>query len=324
MRSQINPTERPTGFLTNSSCISRQLSMQCRQCTGRHAYPLLAGRAGPAAAYPQGVCRSICSGLIEETILKRGHLRQLIVIDQVNKIEQVNQGGDHEEMDMEAFDDMTGEILSGAEVMKARKKELDYADLKKVWVPIARAEAERKGYKIISTRWIDINKGDNINPNYRSRFVGREFNDGKEDGLFAATPPLEALRLIISRTATIEKKRPHCRRVIMVNDVARAFFEAPMSRSVCVELPPEQRLPGEDKVGLLKKSLYGTRDAAANFQKLVKQVMVMAGFTVNVYNPCTFYHPGRDLMTLVHGDDFVTSGRRADVEWLKKVLNDQF
>ena len=40
-------------------------------------------------------------------------------------------------------------------------------------------------------------------------------------GFFASTPPLEALRLIISDAAT---RDPEWDKVIMVNDVARAFF----------------------------------------------------------------------------------------------------
>ena len=90
-----------------------------------------------------------------ETESKTGHLKQLIVIDQVNEIGQVNQLGDHDENDMEAFDDLTGETLDGKEVMKARKKELNYADLKKVWTPIPRSEAKRKEYKIIDARYMD-------------------------------------------------------------------------------------------------------------------------------------------------------------------------
>ena len=38
--------------------------------------------------------------------------------------------------------------------------------------------------------WIDINKGDEDMPNYRSRLVAKEFNDGAGEGLFASTPPL--------------------------------------------------------------------------------------------------------------------------------------
>ena len=54
----------------------------------------------------------------------------------------------------------------------------------------------------------------------------------------------------------------------MINDVARAFFEAPMRRMLCVELPEEDKTEmdrAQDNVGLLNMSLYGTRDAAANF-----------------------------------------------------------
>ena len=38
--------------------------------------------------------------------------------------------------------------------------------------------------------------------------------------------------------------------MIMVNGVARAFFEAPMRRDICVELPAEAG-EGEDMVGHL-------------------------------------------------------------------------
>ena len=71
-------------------------------------------------------------------------------------------------------------------------------------------------------------------------------------------------------------------------------------------------------------SLYGTRDAAANFQAEVRKEMKKAGFVVNLYNPSTYYHPQKDLKTLVHGDDFVTSGRRRDMQWFQDVLKKRF
>ena len=51
--------------------------------------------------------------------------------------------------------------------------------------------------------WIDTNQGDAEHPNVRCRLVGKEFRTGPDDALFASTPPLEALRLIISRAATL-------------------------------------------------------------------------------------------------------------------------
>ena len=54
------------------------------------------------------------------------------------------------------------------------------------------------GKKPIGKKWLDINKGDNDNANYRSRCVAKEIAYDKQDGLFAATPPLEVLKLILS------------------------------------------------------------------------------------------------------------------------------
>ena len=142
-----------------------------------------------------------------------------------------------EEKGHAAYDDVTGEILDPKEVMKARLKELECIDNKKVWRKISRRDALEKGIKIIKSRWIDVNKGDAVSPNYRSRFVGKEFNDGWEEGLFAATPPLEALRLLVSEAATVDEKGEVGNKVVMINDIARAFFEAEATRTVCAEVP---------------------------------------------------------------------------------------
>ena len=94
------------------------------------------------------------------------------------------------------------------------------------------------------------------------------------DGIFAGTPPLEALRYIIHEAATIRYGEDRLSKVVMVNDVARAFFEAPSVRQVCIELPDEDRTAADnlgDKVGHLQMSLYGTRDAAMSWQEEVAQ-----------------------------------------------------
>ena len=62
------------------------------------------------------------------------------------------------------------------------------------------------------------NKGDDENPALRSRFVGKEFNDGPMDGLFAGMPPLEALRSLISEAATLEDGGEE--KIIEIDDAA--------------------------------------------------------------------------------------------------------
>ena len=61
-----------------------------------------------------------------------------------------------------------------------------------------------------------------------------EFNDGQMDGLFAGTHPLEALRFLVHEAATVRSGEEMGTKVIMVSDVARAFFEAPAMRNMCI------------------------------------------------------------------------------------------
>ena len=172
-----------------------------------------------------------------------------------------------------------------------------HVEKKQVWREIPRATARANGWKVVPTRWIDVNKGDLQRPNYRSRFVAKEFNTGPQEGLFAATPPLEAMRLLVSLAATGESVDQCDDHVIMVNDVSRAFFEAPARRVICIELPAEAGGDGST-VGLVQKSLYGTRDAATNFQAEVAKVMVVAGFERSRYSPSVFFSPSFILARL--------------------------
>ena len=96
-------------------------------------------------------------------------------------------------------DDLTGLPLPPDLCRAARKKELDYFKSKGAWDVRTVLEArQRMGRAPITVRWVETNKGDDENLVYRSRLVGKEFNDGQMDGLFAATPPLEALRFFSS------------------------------------------------------------------------------------------------------------------------------
>ena len=113
----------------------------------------------------------------------------------------------------------------------------------------------------------------------------------------------------------------------MVRDVARAFFQAPATRNVCVEIPKEDKTEADvrhDKVGHLRMSLYGTRDAAMNWAEEVAKEMRKLGFQRGRYNPCLYYHEARNLMTFLHGDDFATVGTRQEVIWFKDALEKRF
>ena len=114
---------------------------------------------------------------------------------------------------------------------------------------------------------------------------------------------------------------------LLIADVSRAFFEAPAKRDLCVELPEEALAVGETTqgtVGKLLASLYGTRDASMNWQEEVAQCMTQWGFRTCKFNPCLYMHDGREMMCLVHGDDFVCVSSSANLVWLKSRLSERF
>ena len=66
------------------------------------------------------------------------------------------------------------------------------------YVDRTKVEVERKG-KVIRTRWVVINKGSPEKPLIKARLVAQEFaKDEHRDDLFAGTPPLYGIRVVIS------------------------------------------------------------------------------------------------------------------------------
>ena len=103
---------------------------------------------------------------------------------------------------MMATDDQSGEELEVKKVREARREEIVYFRSMKVYdkVPRAKCLAET-GKPPIGVRWVDINKGDSLSPNYRSRLVAMEFKTDERPEWYAATPPSECLKIIPSKMA---------------------------------------------------------------------------------------------------------------------------
>ncbi len=88
-------------------------------------------------------------------------------------------------------------------VQEARREELDEFRKHQVYTKVPVQQCwDRGGKAPIGVCWVDIYKGDHKNPRYRSRWVAKEFKFGSNGELFAATPPLEAKKLLMSLAAT--------------------------------------------------------------------------------------------------------------------------
>ena len=94
--------------------------------------------------------------------------------------------------------------LTKKKVIIARKLEIEYYRKMGVYEKVHKRDA--KGHKLITTRWVDTDKGDKDNPDYRSRRVGREIKKDNRLDLFSATPPLETLKALMSICAQGQKR----------------------------------------------------------------------------------------------------------------------
>ena len=223
---------------------------------------------------------------------------------------------------------MSGTWADPIKVAEARKADMEYFRKMNVYTRVKRSGV--KG-KVVGTRWIDVNNADERCPDDRSRLVGKESKRGTDNALYAATPPLEGLETIVSYAGTIDRDdnhndndhnphKPTPDKQIMINDVRRAHVYAPARRDVYIEIPAEDVDADPSYVGKLILFLYGTQDAAANWQETLSVQLASLGFTRGAGYPCLFCHHDRGIWTLVHGDDYVSAGRPGKLAWLKAEL----
>ena len=185
---------------------------------------------------------------------------------------------------------------------------------------------QKTGKAPIRVRWLDINKGDETNKEYRSRLVAQEIKRDNREDLFAATPPLEAKKLLFSWAVTegVGYERGEEKNGMKIDfiDIRKAFFHADARREVYVELPNQDASPG--MCGKLKKSLYGTRDAAQNWMDAYIKALEDMGFKRGISSPCAFWHKRREIRTVVHGDDFTALGHEEQLDWFRKEMQKKF
>ena len=149
--------------------------------------------------------------------------------------------------------------------------------------------SEAVGKKLIRARWLNDDRGEKA----RERLVPMIIAafEGKRDDHHAMTPPLKVARMLISRVATGSKSR---RRVLGIHDIQVAFFHAPVV---------------DGHVALLRRALYGGRQASWLWQKAVDRAVKELNLAHLVVVPCTYFHEAWDMALTYHGDDFMSESK---------------
>ena len=96
-------------------------------------------------------------------------------------------------------------------------------------------------------------------------------------------------------------------------DISRAHFNAKPKEPTYVELPPERHQPGMCR--FLNFNLCGTRGAAQAWEEHYGDNMKNWGFEQGRGCPCVFVHKARELIVVVHGDNFTSLGTDENLDW---------
>ena len=272
---------RPTRVLTNSSALAAHLD---GRCVGGHRHVHAeTGSSQPASHYTKELCDRILDGLEMDMVMKK-EILLVTEMDQVGHADMCD-ASDNANFFVNYVDCRTGLALDPKMVQQARAEDMNMFAEMGVYEHVSEQEFQADPHaKLIGTTWVDCDKGTPGREEYRSRLCAQEFAKGEQrDDLFAGTPPLLATKLLASLCASTGQQ--HGKR-LMVLDVKRAFLHGDIQRFVYIRLAAED--PKSCVAGLLgklRKALYGTQDAPAVWQKVVKEVMLSLGFVCSSSNP---------------------------------------
>ena len=116
-------------------------------------------------------------------------------------------------------------------------------------------------------------------------------------------------------------------KVVALVDVRKAYFYAPARRRVFVELPPEDYQPGDEHMcGLLRYSLYGTCDAAQNWEEELATTLSSLKLTRGSACSCVSrgHVKGEHIVATVHADDITIGGERSAVEFFIRMISKKY
>lgn len=206
------------------------------------------------------------------------------------------------------YDGHTGLQLDTAATHLAMAEELKCIEELGLWCPVPPDHfMQRLGTPPIPTRWELCKKGDDERPDIRARLVVQETRRrstiaaGDIAATLSATPPVEALRMVLSMTMMLHSD-PADPIVVKQVDTTRAHPHVDTKRENYV-VPPKQMGFDEKKIMELLKDLYGIRDPGQGFEFIFVDVIVKH----RNFAP-------RGMIVFVHGEDFSGVGARSQLK----------
>ena len=205
----------------------------------------------------------------------------------------------------------------------------------------AQEYCQMHGIRIISTRWVVVNKHDAIKGDIvRSRLVVRDFATGPsaaELGVSSPTASSEALKVVLSYLAQKSSFRKKSKKggvgkTAWVLDVSTAFLHAPVIHPAVVSLPTGMEdEDGEPLFVILEKAMNGLRSAGMSWYRHLADLLDQEGLTACVTKKTIFagrYRKGvaeteeeNHLIVLMYVDDLLVVGDDRNIQKLVDELS---
>ena len=179
-------------------------------------------------------------------------------------------------------------------------------------------ECKDAGKKPLDVIWVDTDKSvDPAHKKIRSRLCAKEYKTKNQikiqralpaSHLFSAMPPLEAVKALVSIMMSVSWSSKGKPKKLRHYDISRAHFQGTAQRLIYIRLPAEDRQKyGEETVGRLVKSMYGTQDASHMWQLDYVNLICgeLGGFRRGRHSAALFRGPNEYMRMAVHGDDVV-------------------
>ena len=163
-------------------------------------------------------------------------------------------------------------------MLAARREEIDWVHSEGVYEIVPMQECKDAGMKPLDLIWVDTDKSvDPTCKKIRSRLCAREYKTTKQgkiqrtvpaSQLFSAMPLLEAVKVLVSIMMSLSlSNKGKTIEVETLRHQQSTFPRNSPERLIYIRLPAEDRQKyGEDKVGRLIKSMFGTQDASHMWQ----------------------------------------------------------
>ncbi|TAQ86988.1 hypothetical protein B7494_g4697 [Chlorociboria aeruginascens] len=179
-----------------------------------------------------------------------------------------------------------------------------------------------KGANFVSSKWVYTIKttSEGKIERFKARLIAKKFSQIHKqdyDQTFAPTVRMDTLKLFLAVVAAKDLK---CRQY----DIKNAFTESYLKKEIYIK-PPQGISVKKGRVWQALKSLYGFKQAARDWNRLIKDKLINWGFTQSRAKPYMFTHGKKSIKLLIYVNNIVAAAKQGkELDWFYKKLLARF